>query len=715
MNVLASRRLGRWATRRSNSYWKRFRCFSSSCTADFVGEAEEVHFPVIIVGAGPVGLVLSFLLTKLGVKCAVLEKSPAFSRHPQAHFINNRSMEIFRKMDGLAEDIQKLQPPLDFWRKFIYCTSVSGYNLGSVDHMQSQDFEKKISPECVAHYSQYKLIQLLLRKLENLGLTLCTPDELQQLSHCLLKDKRIFMGLECTSIKPIAEGIKVGACFLKEGKLEAINFHCSYLIGSDGARSTVRKLVGIKMQGEHNLQNLISVHFLSKDLGEYLLHKRPGMLFFIFNYEAIGVLVAHDLNEGEFVLQVPYYPPQQNIEDFSSKVCEEIIFKLVGWNLEDVQVKDIKPWVMHAEVAEKYVSCNGRVILVGDAAHRFPPAGGFGMNTGIQDAHNLAWKISLVLSNVASTSIINTYEMERKPIAIFNTALSIDNFKSAMSIPAALGIDPAIADLVHRVLNSTFGSILHSSFQKFALEGIFSLGRLQLSPFILNEDNPIGLNRLAKLKKIFEEGKSLQLQFPAEDLGFRYLEGALVDSGNDDTPSEAAVHSFRRGSRNYVASSKPGSRLPHMQIKALATIINKDSFLKKDNFSTLDLVSGDNVEFLLIIAPTKGSYNLARMSFDVADKYAISLKVCVIWPHGSSGMVFSGSGAEFKPRRNYIDVEEVKQPCSTSWWEMCHLSGNGAILVRPDEHIAWITESNTIKDPVSELDRVFFTILGKRP
>ncbi|KAG0496552.1 hypothetical protein HPP92_001243 [Vanilla planifolia] len=91
------------------------------------------------------------------------------------------------------------------------------------------------------------------------------------------------------------------------------------------------------------------------------------------------------------------------------------------------------------------------------------------------------------------------------------------------------------------------------------------------------------------------------------------------------------------------------------------------------------------------------------------------LRFCVIWPHGSSGMVFSGSGAEFKPRRNYIDVEEVKQPCSTSWWEMCHLSGNGAILVRPDEHIAWITESNTIKDPVSELDRVFFTILGKRP
>lgn len=94
--------------------------------------------PVLIVGAGPVGLVLSILLTKLGVKCAVLEKNRAFSRHPQAHFINNRSMEVFRKLDGLADEVLSSQPPVDLWRKFIYCTSLTGQILGAVDHMQPQ-------------------------------------------------------------------------------------------------------------------------------------------------------------------------------------------------------------------------------------------------------------------------------------------------------------------------------------------------------------------------------------------------------------------------------------------------------------------------------------------------------------------------------------------------------------------------------------------------
>lgn len=168
------------------------------------------------------------------------------------------------------------------------------------------DFEDKVSPVCIAHYSQYKLITLLLKKLESLGFELCTLDEHHELNHCMLQEKRILMGAECTSIKPAVEGVKVGIFLLMEGKVKEMNFRCSFVIGSDGARSTVRKLVGIKMQGERDLQKLVSVHFLSKDLGQYLLHKRPGMLFFIFNPEAIGVLVAHDLDEGEFVLQVIY-------------------------------------------------------------------------------------------------------------------------------------------------------------------------------------------------------------------------------------------------------------------------------------------------------------------------------------------------------------------------------------------------------------------------
>ncbi|KAL2510328.1 FAD/NAD(P)-binding oxidoreductase family protein [Forsythia ovata] len=638
--------------------------------------------PVLIIGAGPVGLVLSILLTKLGVKCAVLEKNKALSKHPQAHFINNRSMEVFRKLNGLADEIMRSQPPVEFWRKFIYCTSLTGPILGSVDHMQPQDFDRIVSPVSVAHFSQYKLTRLLIKQLENIGFRIgseeLSPDDVR------LEEHEVLMGHECTSINTNDHGVTVTASFLREGKYMEKDFQCDFLIGTDGAGSTVRKLMAIDMSGEKDLQKLISVHFMSQDLGQYLINERPGMLFFIFNTEAIGVLVAHDLKQGEFVLQVPFYPPQQKLEDFSFKMCERLIFKLVGRELADIDVMDVKPWVMHAEVAESFLSCNNRIILAGDAAHRFPPAGGFGMNTGIQDAHNLAWKLASVINGIAPPSILSTYEMERTQIANFNTALSLQNFKAAMAVPAALGLDPAIANAVHKTINNTVGSILPSELQRVFLDGIFSLGRAQLSDSLLNENNPLGSRRLAKLRQIFEEGKSLQLQFPAEDLGFRYHKGALVSDGDSLSSAPETPTGHRR---DYIPSTDPGSRLPHMNIRLLSKLSSRELF------STLDLVSSDNVEFLLVIAPIEESYVLARAAFKVAEELKVPLKVSVMWPEQTVEGI-SRSDTALSPWKNIVDAVEVKRsPSSPSWWDLCRMTDRGAILVRPDEHIAWRAKS----------------------
>ncbi|XP_022966729.1 uncharacterized protein LOC111466353 isoform X1 [Cucurbita maxima] len=659
---------------------------------------EETAVPVLIVGAGPVGLVLAILLTKLGVKCAILEKNTSFSNHPQAHFINNRSMEVFRKLDGLAEEIQLCQPPVDSWRKFLYCTSLKGTILGSVDHMQPQDFEHIISPVSVAHFSQYKLNRLLLKQLQNLGFQVCSPDSSE--GPCIVREKQILMGHECVSIGVTDDAVTMTASYLKEGKhIERRNICSNILVGADGAGSTVRRLVGIEMKGEKNLQKLVSIHFFSRELGEYLLTERPGMLYFIFNIEAIGVLVAHDLKQGEFILQVPFYPPQQNIEDFCPKMCEEIIFNLVGLNLCDVDVQDVKPWIMHAEVAEKFIACQNRVLLAGDAAHRFPPAGGFGMNTGIQDVHNLAWKLAAVLQDIASPSILNTYEMERKPIALLNTALSVKNFKAAMEVPAALGLDPKIANSVHQAVNHGLGSVLSSSLQRTVLDGIFKIGRLQLSDTLLNEKNPVGSSRLAKLSHIFDEGKSLQLQFPAEDLGFRYSEGALIPDNNQLGGREEPTGRRRR----YIPSADPGSKLPHMNVRALASM---------EVISTLDLVSGDKVEFLLIIAPLPEFYRLARAALMVAEEFKTSVRVCILWSADIT-RIESSSKEELAPWENYIDVQEIRQPSTStaSWWDVCQMTDKGAILVRPDEHVAWRVKSGVSGDPNTELRRVFTSLL----
>ena len=149
------------------------------------------------------------------------------------------------------------------------------------------------------------MTKLLLKQLENLNFQVCSSEGSKDFHNGTLADKKILMSHECVSVDASNDDyVTVTASFKKDGEYKERNIRCNILVGTDGAGSTVRKLVGIDMKGERELQKLISVHFLSKDLGQYLLNERPGMLFFIFNTEAIGVLVAHDLMEGEFVFQV---------------------------------------------------------------------------------------------------------------------------------------------------------------------------------------------------------------------------------------------------------------------------------------------------------------------------------------------------------------------------------------------------------------------------
>jgi hypothetical protein len=146
-------------------------------------------------------------------------------------------------------------------------------------------------------------------------------------------------------------------------------------------------------------------------------------------------------------------------------------------------------------------------------------------------------------------------------------------------------------------------------------------------------------------------------------------------------------------------------------------VFGKPSYLSKTPFcvnqgklSTLDLVSGDKPEFLLIIAPLKASYKMAHAILTKAEELKVLLKVCVIWPQDSCKSRPSDSQAELEPWKNYVDVEEVKR--DRSWWDMCCLSNKGVLLIRPDEHIAWRTESDRVVDAGSEAENVLSEILG---
>ena len=149
------------------------------------------------------------------------------------------------------------------------------------------------------------------------------------------------------------------------------------------------------------LQNFLNVHFFSLELSECLRSRIPGMLYFIYSSAGVAVLVAHAFKRGEFVAQIPFSPPHQQTEDFDEQRCIALLRGLAGRPIS-INIRSIRTWRMGVWEASRFRSRGGRCFLIGDAAHQFPPAGGFGMNTGIQDAHNLIWKIAMALRSKKS-------------------------------------------------------------------------------------------------------------------------------------------------------------------------------------------------------------------------------------------------------------------------------------------------------------------------
>lgn len=463
------------------------------------------------------------------------------------------------------------------------------------------------------------------------------------------------------------------------------------------------------MRGQAGMQHLISVHFSWPALGQALLSAgRQGMLYFVFNSSVVAVLVAHDLGAGEFVAQVPYFPPLQSPAQFTPELCLDIIQAAAGFTQQqqqqassglhgpvstagDVcQVHSIKPWVMSAEVADDYAAWGNRLLLAGDAAHRFPPAGGFGMNTGIQDAHNLAWKLAAVLSGRADPTLLSSYQPERKPVAQANAALSINNWQEAIRVPQALGLDPRAASLVNSLVAN---APLPAPVASWLLDAALSAGR-----GLANAVIPL---RRGVLQDILESGMSLRLQFPREDLGFVYSQGA-VDAGNGSQQQQAAQQplgssgvgsSKHSRSSDYVPAVVVGGRLPHcwLQLTGPGGQLNK--------VSTLDLCTPDSLGLnvlLICTAPSTPSTSPSSCSSSSShgDHDWVSaglqlqsegwpLQVVQVLPHGSDLQAVGGSAhAAAQPLRHAVDGEGA-------WGQLLAGSGSAAVLVRPDGHIAW--------------------------
>lgn len=462
------------------------------------------HTTVLIVGGGPVGLITSVLLSRLGIDNVVIERRAEVQSAPAAHVVNARTFEICRAagidMERVAAACQK--PDEGAWVRWV--TTLAGTELGKV-HFEN-------------HHRLAELTTLTPTPLRNLSQHRFEP---------ILRDhvEDLRTGEEWT-------GADVGPDAVTSTLASGERIVSRYVIAADGAGSRVRKWLDIPMEGPDQLQAFLMIH-AEADLTA-LVGDRPATLYWIMDPEIRGTFVAHDL-ASTWVYMHEWDPEAEPIDSFNDARAAALFRRAAGADV-DLTIRTISTWRVTSQIAASYRRDN--VFLVGDAAHRFPPTGGLGLNTGVADAHNLAWKLAAVEHGWAEASLLTTYESERRPVAAMNAEKSLENAFKLLDVWMAVGMEPGTDPTA--VLGDPEG--------KAALDAA-----------IANQE---------------EHFDMLGLQ-----LGFSYPAGhGPVISDGGALPERANVV------REFIPSTTPGARLPHIWVAP--------------NTSTLDLIALDRVTLL---------------------------------------------------------------------------------------------------------------------
>ncbi|MEY4247964.1 MAG: 2,4-dichlorophenol 6-monooxygenase, partial [Actinomycetota bacterium] len=265
-----------------------------------------------------------------------------------------------------------------------------------------------------------------------------TPTPLRNLAQHILEpvlvDELSSMGIAVEYstqwLSMIQEGESVVSTVSHDGNDEVIV--AKYLLGCDGASSAVRRESGITMEGPDNLQSFAMIHFTA-DLSS-LTRECPGVLYWLCDQGMGGTLISHG-GDNEWVYMHPV--DADYVIDQSPEVCVTMVRSVLIDVPVDIKILKTSSWTMTSQIADRYR--DRRVFLVGDAAHRFPPSGGMGLNSGVQDAHNLTWKLHAVITDTADDTLLDTYDPERRPIAQRNAQASLENAFKMIEVFEALG------------------------------------------------------------------------------------------------------------------------------------------------------------------------------------------------------------------------------------------------------------------------------------
>lgn len=562
-----------------------------------------VH-PVAIIGGGPVGLATSISLTLRNIPHVLFERYPSTSIHPKALGLNQRSIELFRSL-GIEEEIKRIRAPADSFCRTAWYTS-----LGP----EGREILKRDAWGGASYAEEYK-------RNSPCDYTILPQIRLEPILHKRAKELNpngVINGATVVGIEENAESVKLrvqygkieGGDGDKQGKEETVE--ARYVVAADGGRMAADAL-GIKMEGERDIVDMVSAH-IRAPISRY--HPDPSVFISWFIDPALGGSIGTG-----YLYHAGPYPMNSKTEEWMfacalnpndpQKFETEDMLKRIHRTLKipnlEIELKSVSHWFVNSIVAEKFRSKGGRVFLAGDAAHRIPPWGALGLNSGVQDVQNLVWKLAMAVKAEKSEerkydALLNTYEEERRPIAQRVAHSSLTNLQNhALVMDRALGILPDAAPE----------------------DNLRSLAAF------LDKKNPEG-DKLRDAVETAQQILDTEFHAPGAEIGWFYPsldkdgEGARSLHGGQVTEKGDMVVT------EYFPSALPGHHLPHAWIQQGAKQI-----------STRDLPDGEKCVLIATVEEpwTKLSSDLVKVEIikaaEPSDMDRDWLSLCGISPSGA--------------------------------------------------------------------------------
>jgi 2,4-dichlorophenol 6-monooxygenase len=476
-----------------------------------------VEVPVLIVGGGGAGLTCSMLLAQLGIESLLVNALPTTSILPKAHVLNQRTMEILADV-GVAEPIYAKSTPAENMAAMGWYGGFAG---------PDPDFGGLIAKleTWGAGYTNLNWVQASPYRSSNLPQIRLEPIMKARAEE--LNPGAIRFHHEMVKLEQDNDGVTAWIRNHDNGTYYMVRAH--YVLGCDGGRS-IPRMVGIPYEGLGVVAQVATAH-VTADLSKFA--RDPDVLIRWIWCPGIGemaVLVPMGPDHWgpdseEWVFHVTYQG--EGPKNLSDEQIEINMRQALGIGELPMTIHKVTRWALEGVLATKFRA--GRVFLVGDAAHRHPPTGGLGLTSGIQDSHNLCWKLAAVLNGQADESLLDSYEAERRPVDARNIERSLENSRAHMEAGRAFGLTP--------------GAPADENWAQF--KRIWS---------DKPEDAEHRRGALRAIRRLSMEANELNVEY-----GYRYRSAAVIPDGS---PEPEAIDDIRL----YEPSTLPGSPLPHAWI-----------------------------------------------------------------------------------------------------------------------------------------------------